>query len=76
MFDSFWNRAILSEQKIRELDYGIMSEITEVIQSPEEAERREWDLLRKAKKEVFILYFTHNAFYIKSVQEQYNFYIN
>jgi two-component system, OmpR family, sensor histidine kinase VicK len=65
VFDSFWNRAIPSEQKIRELDYGIMPEITEVIQSPEEAERREWDLLRKAKKEVFILYSTDNAFYVQ-----------
>src|SRR5215212_6848594 len=54
-----------SEQKIREIEYGIIPEITEVIQSPEEAERREWDLLRKARKEVFILYSTHNAFYIQ-----------
>ena len=65
VFDSFWNRAIPSEQKIRELDYGIMPEVTEVIQSPEEAERREWDLLRKAKKEVQIIYSTDNAFYIQ-----------
>jgi len=65
VFDSFWNRAIPSEQKIRELDYGIMPEITEVIQNPEEAERREWDLLRKAKKEVQIIYSTDNAFYIQ-----------
>src|SRR5215212_457602 len=65
VFDSFWNRAIPSEQKIREIDYGIMPEVTEVIQSPEEAERREWDILRKAKKEVYILYSTANAFYHK-----------
>ena len=65
VFDSFWNRAIPSEQKIRELDYGIMPEVTEVIQSPEEAERREWDLLRKAKKEVQIIYSTDNAFYVQ-----------
>src|SRR5215212_2537197 len=54
-----------SEQKIREIEYGIIPEITEVIQSPEEAERREWDILRKAKKEVYILYSTANAFYIQ-----------
>jgi two-component system, OmpR family, sensor histidine kinase VicK len=65
VFDSFWNRAIPSEQKIKEIDYGIMPEVTEVIQSPEEAERREWDLLRKAKKEVQIIYSTANAFYIQ-----------
>jgi signal transduction histidine kinase len=42
-----------------------MPEVTEVIQSPEEAERREWDLLRKARKEVCIIYSTTNAFYIQ-----------
>jgi two-component system, OmpR family, sensor histidine kinase VicK len=65
VFDSFWNRAIPSEQKIREIDYGIMPEVTEVIQSPEEAERREWDILRRAKEEVQIIYSTANAFYIQ-----------
>ena len=42
-----------------------MPEVTEVIRSPEEAERREWDLLRKARKEVCIIYSTANAFYIQ-----------
>jgi hypothetical protein len=65
VFDTLWSRAIPSEQKIREIEYGIIPEITEVIQSPEEAERREWDLLRKARKEVQIIYSTANAFYIQ-----------
>jgi signal transduction histidine kinase len=64
IFDTLWSRAIPSEQKIREIEYGIIPEITEVIQSPEEAERREWDLLRNARKEVQIIYSTANAFYI------------
>jgi two-component system, OmpR family, sensor histidine kinase VicK len=63
IFDSFWNKAIPSEQKIREIEYGITPEVTEVIQSPEEAERREWDLLRKARKEVQIIYSTANAYH-------------
>ena len=65
IFDTLWSRAIPSEQKIKEIEYGIMPEITEIIHSPEEAERREWDLLRKARKEVCILYSTANAFYIQ-----------
>jgi len=65
VFDTLWSRAMPSEQKIREIEYGIIPEITEVIQSPEEAERREWDLLRKARKEVQIIYSTANAFYIQ-----------
>ena len=65
VFDSFWNRAIPSEQKIREIDYGIMPEVTEIIQNPKEAEKLEWELLRKAKKEVQIIYSTDNAFYIQ-----------
>jgi two-component system, OmpR family, sensor histidine kinase VicK len=65
VFDTLWSRAIPSEQKIREIEYGIAPEVTEVIQSPEEAERREWDLLRKARKEVQIIFSTANAFYIQ-----------
>jgi two-component system sensor histidine kinase VicK len=65
IFDTLWSRAIPSEEKIKEIEYGIMPEVTEVIQSPEEAERREWDLLRKARKEVCIIYSTANAFYIQ-----------
>jgi signal transduction histidine kinase len=62
IFDSFWNKAIPSEERIREIEYGITPEVTEVIQSPEETERREWDLLGKATKEVCIIYSTANAF--------------
>jgi two-component system sensor histidine kinase VicK len=65
IFDTLWNKAIPSEQKIKEIEYGIIPEVTEVIQSHEEAERREWDLLRKARKEVQIIYSTANAFYIQ-----------
>jgi two-component system, OmpR family, sensor histidine kinase VicK len=65
MFESFWNRSIPSEQKIGELEHGIMPEVTEVIRSPEDAEKLEWNLLRKAKKEVYIIYSTANAFYIQ-----------
>jgi two-component system, OmpR family, sensor histidine kinase VicK len=63
VFDSFWNRAIPSEQKIREIEYGTVPEVTEVIKSAEDAEKLEWDLLRKATKEVLIIYSTANAFY-------------
>ena len=65
VFESFWNRAIPSEQKIRELEYGVIPEVTEVIRSPEDAEKLEWNLLQKAKKEVYIIYSTANAFYIQ-----------
>jgi two-component system sensor histidine kinase VicK len=65
VFESFWNRAIPSEQKIKEIEYGIHPEVTEVIRSPDEVEKLEWNLLRKAKKEVSIIYSTANAFYIQ-----------
>jgi len=65
VFESFWNRAIPSEQKIKEIEYGIHLEVTEVIRSPDEVEKLEWNLLRKAKKEVSIIYSTANAFYIQ-----------
>jgi two-component system sensor histidine kinase VicK len=65
IFDSFWNRAIPSEQRIREIEEGIRPDITEVIANYEQAEKIEWELLRSAKEEIQIVYSTVNAFHIQ-----------
>jgi two-component system sensor histidine kinase VicK len=65
IFDSFWNRAIPSEQRIKEIEEGIQPDITEVIANYEQAEKIEWELLRSAKEEIQIVYSTVNAFHIQ-----------
>jgi two-component system, OmpR family, sensor histidine kinase VicK len=65
VFDSFWSRAIPSEQRIRDIEEGIKPDITEVIANYEQAEKIEWELLRSAKEEIQIVYSTVNAFHIQ-----------
>lgn len=65
IFDTFWNKAIPAEQKIKEIEEGIAPQITAIISDHEEAMRREFEMVRKAKKEIQIMYSTVNAFYIQ-----------
>jgi signal transduction histidine kinase len=65
VFDSFWDRAIPSAQRISEIEEGIIPDITEVIANYEQAEKVEWNLLRSAKEEIQIVYSTVNAFHIQ-----------
>ena len=45
VFDTLWNKAISSEEKIKEIEEGIIPEITEIIRNPDEAQSLEWHLL-------------------------------
>jgi hypothetical protein len=62
VFDSFWNRAVPAEQKIKEIEEGIVSPITVIYSDYKEAEKKEWEMLRKAKKRD-----TDNVFYSKCI---------
>jgi signal transduction histidine kinase len=65
IFDTFWNKAIPAEQRIKEIEEGIAPQITTIISDHEEVMRREFEMIRKAKKEIQIMYSTVNAFYIQ-----------
>jgi signal transduction histidine kinase len=65
VFDSFWNRAIPAEQKIRELELGIEQEVTEVIANSQDAKELERHLLREAKEEIQLIYSTANSYHIQ-----------
>ena len=54
VFDSFWNRAIPAEQKIREIEEGIESEFFEVITDHQKASEVLLDLSKSVKKEVLL----------------------
>jgi two-component system, OmpR family, sensor histidine kinase VicK len=58
VFDSFWNRAIPAEQRIKEIEGGLTPEFYEVITDPEKAAQTITDLARSVKKEA--LFFLPN----------------
>jgi two-component system, OmpR family, sensor histidine kinase VicK len=65
IFDSFWNKATPAEQRIKEIEEGIAPQITTIISDYEEVMRMEFEMIRKAKKEIQIMYSTVNAYYIQ-----------
>ena len=62
VFDSFWNRAIPAEDRIKEIEGGIDLEKTEVIQSPQKILDMFLDMIKSAKYEILLILPTINAF--------------
>jgi two-component system, OmpR family, sensor histidine kinase VicK len=58
VFDSFWNRAIPAEHRIKEIEERLAPEFYEVITDPEKAAQTITDLARSVKKEA--LFFLPN----------------
>ena len=58
VFDSFWDRAIPAEQRIKEIEEGLASEFYEVITDHEKATQTLVDLAKSVKKEA--LFFLPN----------------
>jgi two-component system, OmpR family, sensor histidine kinase VicK len=62
VFESFWNRSILAEQRINELEKGTVLGHTEVIQIPTKSKELLIRLLQSSKKQILLLLPTVNAF--------------
>ncbi|MDF2737106.1 MAG: putative signal transduction histidine kinase, with phosphoacceptor and binding domain [Nitrososphaeraceae archaeon] len=62
VFDTLWNKAISSEEKMKEIEEGIIPEVTEIIHNHEEAQSLEWHLLDATKEEIQIIYSTVKAY--------------
>jgi two-component system, OmpR family, sensor histidine kinase VicK len=62
VFNTLWNKAMPSEEKIKEIEEGIIPEFTEIIQDAEEAQSLEWRLLELTKEEIQIIYSTVKAY--------------
>jgi two-component system, OmpR family, sensor histidine kinase VicK len=62
IFDTLWNKTISFEEKIKEIEEGIIPEVTEVIRDPHKAQELEWNLLKMATKEIQIIYSTVKAY--------------
>ncbi|MGB8033169.1 MAG: HAMP domain-containing sensor histidine kinase [Nitrososphaeraceae archaeon] len=62
IFDSFWSKSIPSEQKIREIEEGVILGSTEVVLVPLRIQELFMDLVKSAKQEMLLILPTTNAF--------------
>ena len=58
----FGTKTISFEEKIKEIEEGIIPEITDIIRNPDKAQALEWNLLSMATKEIQIIYSTVKAY--------------
>jgi two-component system, OmpR family, sensor histidine kinase VicK len=65
VFDSFWVRAMPAEQRIKEIHEGIVHPVTNVYSDYKEAEKKEFEIIKNATKEIQIIYSTANAFHLQ-----------
>ncbi|MGE3859585.1 MAG: ATP-binding protein [Nitrososphaeraceae archaeon] len=62
VFNTLWNKAIPSLEKIKEIEEGIIPEVTEIVRNTEEAQALEWHILESTKEEIQIIYSTVKAY--------------
>ena len=62
IFEDLWNRSIPAEQKIKEIEEGVVLGKTEVIQNPSDIQQLFINMVKSAKYEVLLVLPTVNAF--------------
>lgn len=62
LFNILWDKAIPAEQKIREIEEGILPETIAIIRRPIEALSLAFDLVKIAQEEILVVFSTPNAF--------------
>jgi len=65
IFEDLWNKSVPAEQKIKEIEEGVILGKTEVIQSPKDIQQLFINMIKSAKHEVLLVLPTINAFYRK-----------
>jgi signal transduction histidine kinase len=61
-FQNLWDRAVPAEQKIREIEEGIVPDVIETIRDPERIQELGIKLVSSAETEIMILFSAINAF--------------
>jgi two-component system sensor histidine kinase VicK len=61
MFETLWNKAILAEQKINEIEKGELPETIEIIRNPSDIQELIFKLLKSAEVEILIILSTING---------------
>ena len=62
VFDSFWNKSVPAEQKIREIEEGVSPDVVEVIYNSSRAKVIYFDIINSAMQEILIIFPTPKAF--------------
>jgi two-component system, OmpR family, sensor histidine kinase VicK len=62
IFDTFWQKAIPAEDRIREIEEGIEPDFIETIRDPSRVQNIAFDLVRLCKQEILTIFSTPNAF--------------
>jgi signal transduction histidine kinase len=65
IFEDLWNKSVPAEQKIKEIEQGVVLGKTEVIQNPADIQQLFIDMVKSANDEVLLVLPTINAFYRK-----------
>ena len=63
-FETLWNKAIPSKQRIRELEEGAKREFVETIREPSEIQKLSFDLIKNVEDEILLLFSTVNVFHL------------
>lgn len=63
LFETLWNKAIPAEDKIREIEEGIVPDFIKTISDPEEIQSLAFELIKSAKREILLVFSTSNAFF-------------
>lgn len=62
VFDSFWNRSMPAEQKIKEIEEGVSPDVIEVIHNSSRAKVLYFEIIKSATQEILLIFPTPNAF--------------
>src|SRR5215203_6524591 len=62
VFNTLWNKAIPAQEKIKEIEEGIIPEFTDIIRNSDESQLLEWHILEATKEEIQIIYSTVKAY--------------
>jgi hypothetical protein len=63
IFEDLWNKSVPAEQKIKEIEEGVVLGQTEVIQNPADIQQLFIDMVKSANHEVLLVIPTINSFY-------------
>jgi two-component system, OmpR family, sensor histidine kinase VicK len=62
VFDTLWSRAMPAEHKIKEIEEGVRPDFVDVIHDYKKIQEIKFDLVKSAKKEILVIFFTIDAF--------------
>jgi two-component system, OmpR family, sensor histidine kinase VicK len=63
LFENLWNKATPAEEKIREIEEGVVPNVIQTIQDPIETQNIAFKLIKSAKDRILVIFSTANAFH-------------